>query len=173
MSHEYGAEQRPPATAPRGSGYIPREQGNGPFAIHIVRTGHFCKRRTRLGFPHCLNAADAAITADAEFAITEPILHREIHCISYMIDDARVYDTVVLALASATLVNPVSAVLTKRLLNLGYENEEMSTWDSTMELKLVHHTIPPQGTVSQDRPRRGGHHCGSRVLRGVRHYDWG
>ncbi|KAE8769550.1 hypothetical protein D1007_58848 [Hordeum vulgare] len=138
-----------------------------------ISCGPATSARGARGWPHCLNAADAAITADAEFAITEPILHREIHCISYMIDDARVYDTVVLALASATLVNPTSAVLTKRLLNLGYEDDEMSTWDSTMELKLAHHTIPPQGTVSQDRPRRGGHHRGSRVLRGVRHYDWG
>lgn len=108
---------------------------NDTFSIRSARSSHFCKRFTASGFTNCLNAADSTITAEARFTVEEPILHREIHSIVYRLDEARVYDSTVLTMATTAAVNDTSAEHTKRL-RLVYEEEEMSTWDATLELKL-------------------------------------
>ncbi|KAE8796658.1 hypothetical protein D1007_28277 [Hordeum vulgare] len=117
------------------SAWFQIHQVNDSFAIRSVSSGRFCKRFTGSGFTSCLNAADTTITAEARVVVEEPILHREIHSISYRLDEARVYDTTVLTMATTAAVNDTSAENTKRL-RLVYEEEEMSTWDATLELKL-------------------------------------
>jgi hypothetical protein len=114
------------------------------FAIRSARSSRFCKRLTAAGFTNCLNPADATITAEASFTVEEPILHREIHNISYKLDEARVYDSTVLTMATTAAVNDTSTENTKRL-RLVYEEEEMSTWDATLELKLGYNSTIKAG----------------------------
>ncbi|KAM3297376.1 hypothetical protein ACQJBY_039317 [Aegilops geniculata] len=105
------------------------------FAILNGRSNRFCKRFSMGNINNCLNAVDPTIMAEALIAVEEPILHREIHSISYRLREARVYDTTVLTMATTVAVNDTSTENTKRL-RLVYEEEEMSTWDATLELKL-------------------------------------
>lgn len=105
------------------------------FGILNSRSNRFCKRFSMGNINNCLNAVDPTIMAEALIAVEEPILHREIHSISYRLREARVYDTTVLTMATTAAVNDTSTENTKRL-RLVYEEEEMSTWDATLELKL-------------------------------------
>jgi hypothetical protein len=117
--------------------------------VFAIRSGsRFCKRFTS-GFTSCLNAADTTITAEARVTVVEPILHREIHSISYRLDEARVYGTSVLTMATTAAVNDTSTENSKRL-RLVYEEEEMSTWDATLELKLGY-----QSTIRAGFPKLG------------------
>lgn len=142
-------------------------QVNDSFAIRSARSSRFCKRLTASGFTSCLNAADTTITAEARVVVEEPILHREIHSISYRLDEARVYDTTVLTMATTAAVNDTSTENTKRL-RLVYEEEEMSTWDATLELKLGYNS-----TIRAGFPKLG---LGAQVSISAEfygEYNWG
>jgi hypothetical protein len=122
-------EVRQAIVSSNSSAWFRIHQVKDRFAIRSALTSRFCKRLTAGGYTNCLNATDAAITAEASFAVEEPILHREIHNISYKLDEARVYDSTVLTMATTAAVNDTSTENTTRL-RLLYEEEEMSTWEA-------------------------------------------
>ncbi|XP_037450472.1 uncharacterized protein LOC119320509 [Triticum dicoccoides] len=137
------------------------------FSILNGRSNRFCKRFSMGNLNNCLNAVDPTIMAEALIAVEEPILHREIHSISYRLSEARVYDTTMLTMATTAAVNDTSTENTKRL-RLAYEEEEMSTWDTTLELKLGY-----KSTIRAGFPKLG---LGARVSISAEFYgayNWG
>ncbi|KAM3196978.1 hypothetical protein ACQJBY_072580 [Aegilops geniculata] len=164
------------SAATNRSAWFRVHQVNDAFAISSVQSGRFCKGLTMNGYRDCLNAADTTVTADARFAVEEPILLREIHSIDYKLHDARVYDTTVLTMATTAAVNDTSTENTKRL-RLEYEEEEMNTWDSTAELKLGYNSkiragFPKLGlgaTVSVSAEFFGAYNWGETMEKKVKH----
>uniref|UniRef100_A0ACD5WK31 Uncharacterized protein n=1 Tax=Avena sativa TaxID=4498 RepID=A0ACD5WK31_AVESA len=162
--------------AVNSSAWFRIHQVNDTFAIRSARSSRFCKRLTTTGFTNCLNAAEATITAEARVTVEEPILHREIHRITYKLDEARVYDSTVLTMATTTAVNDTSTENTKRM-RLVYEEEEMSTWDATLELKLGYKStiragfpkLGLGGEVSISAEFFGAYNWGQTMEKKVRH----
>ncbi|XP_002519553.2 uncharacterized protein LOC8284546 [Ricinus communis] len=112
-------------------------QKDNLIALKNLGNDRFCRRTNYGGTVDCLAAASWATTIDLEanLAVEEPLVARDIYDVDFHLDDIRVYNEQVLVMASDETTNQSDTEIKDSALALAYEDTRTSSYKTSTSVK--------------------------------------